>query len=201
MSLKSDLWKKNISVPRWSLVKRGGEHASFLLSLWSEPGFRNQYNRLQNLNSNLAQMAKDLDKERVSDITVTRSSHWIIQDSNNVSRGILSLVDISDTHKRAELLVGVAKNAPTGTALAAVLICFQLFYHELGYEKLFSFVYPDNEHSLKSTFALGFQKEGTLRKHLIDPLTGERHDVIQTGLLKSEAFSERNKKLANKLLS
>ena len=200
MSLSSTLWNKNISASRLSLIKRGGEHAGFVKQLWEEPNFRHHYNRLQNIHADINQLANDLDKEKAADVRRTRSSHWVITGPNQLAQGVLSLVDISDTHRRAELLVGVSQQAPQGTALSAVLICFQLFFHELHYDKLLSFIYPDNVHSLKSTLALGFKQEGFLRQHLVDPSTGKRHDVIQTGLLKTEAFSDRNKKLAKKLL-
>jgi RimJ/RimL family protein N-acetyltransferase len=201
MSSLNLLWEKEISVPRLILRRRSSADAEFLQELWAEPGFRNSFNRLLNQSTSTSELKRDLQKERDVPVMQSRQCHWIISNASRKSLGVLSLVDISSLHKRAEVLVGVSSKAPHGTALTAMLILFQFFFNAIKYEKLISFVYPDNGHSLKSTFSLGFQKEGYLRSHLIDPKTNSRHDLVQTGLLREEAFSSRNRTLMKKLLS
>lgn len=201
MSSLDLIWEKEISVPRLILRRRSSADSEFLQQLWSEPGFRNSFNRLLNHSTSTSELKKDLQKERAMPVMQSRQCHWILSDASQKPLGVLSLVDISSLHKRAEVLVGVSSNAPHGTALTAMLILFQFFFNAIRYEKLISFVYPDNHHSLKSTFSLGFQQEGYLRSHLVDPKTSNRHDLVQTGLLREEAFSSRNRALMKKLLS
>jgi diamine N-acetyltransferase len=87
-----------------------------------------------------------------------------------------------------------------GLATAAMLICFQFFFKAMGFHKLYSFVYEDNPHSLKGTLHLGFQQEGVLREHIMDPATGRYVNLIQTGLLASEVDSKANHRLMERLL-
>jgi RimJ/RimL family protein N-acetyltransferase len=64
-----------------------------------------------------------------------------------------------------------------------------------------SFIYKDNLISLKSTLHLGFEVEGELLQHNLDPETGQFLDVIQLGLRRDQAFSKRNQRLAQRLLT
>jgi RimJ/RimL family protein N-acetyltransferase len=111
------------------------------------------------------------------------------------------LVDISLTHRRAEVLIGIVPEAPLGLSAAAMLMLFQFYYRAMGFNKLYSQVYSDNPHSLKSTLHLGFTVEGVLREHVRDPRTGKFIDLSQTSLLAKEAFSEKNEKLMRRLLA
>jgi RimJ/RimL family protein N-acetyltransferase len=66
---------------------------------------------------------------------------------------------------------------------------------------LTSFVYADNPHSLKGTLHLGFRQEGQLIKHSFDPESDQYMDMIQTGLLREDAFTAKNKRLMDRLLT
>ena len=198
--LDSEIWNKKIVVPRLTLERRDSRHACFLINLWRDTDFLNHYNRLLAYESDLEKLSSQLERERHRPIQESRACHWtIVKEAQPV--GIVSLVDISDLHKRAEFLIGVAPGSPPMIAVTATLMCFQFFFKAIKFEKLFSFVYPDNAQSLKSTLSLGFRKEAILIDHIVDPNTGKRHDLIQTGLLKSEAFSSRNLRLMKRLLS
>ena len=200
-NLSSPLWNKKISTTKFSLVRRKPEHAEFLIHLWKQPEFLNHFNRLQSDWSNPTELRSKLKKENETPVKLTRSCHWIIESPDKGPEGILSLVDISDVHSRAEVLIGVSADASFKTATGAMLLCFQFFFHTMRYEKLMSFIYPDNVHSIKSTLALGFRQEAMLRSHLVNPANNQRHDLIQTGILRTEAFNPRNQRLAKKLLT
>jgi len=200
-NLSSPLWNKKISTTKFSLVRRKPEHVDFLIQLWQQPEFLHHFNRLQGNWSNPDKLRSKLKKENETPVKVTRSCHWIIEIPNKGPEGILSLVDISDVHRRAEVLIGVGNEASYKTGTGAMLLCFQFFFHTMKYEKLMSFIYPDNIHSIKSTLALGFKQEAMLRSHLVDPANNQRHDLIQTGILRNEAFNPRNQQLAKRLLA
>ena len=198
--LDSEIWNKKIVVPRLTLERRDSRHADFLINLWHDTDFLNHYNRLLAYESDVDKLSAQLQRERHRPIQESRSCHWtIIKEAQPV--GIVSLVDISELHKRAEFLIGVAPGSPSMIAVTATLMCFQFFFKAIKFEKLFSFVYPDNVRSIKSTLSLGFRQEAVLVGHIVDPKTGERHDLIQTGLLKCEAFNSRNLRLMKRLLS
>jgi hypothetical protein len=48
---------------------------------------------------------------------------------------------------------------------------------------------------------LGFELQGELLEHNLDPETGHFVDVIQLGLNRSRAFSQANQRLAQRLLN
>jgi diamine N-acetyltransferase len=112
----------------------------------------------------------------------------------------LSLTEVSIPQKRAEVLLGMLPGAPMGLSTAAMLVLLQFYFKAIGFHKLVSFIYEDNPLSLKSTLHLGFQQEGLLRRHIVDPRSGAFVNLIQTGLLADEALSEKNVRLMNRLL-
>jgi len=91
--------------------------------------------------------------------------------------------------------------APLGLSASAMLMLYEFYFKFMKFNKLISFVYKDNPMSLKSTLHLGFEVEGELLEHNLDPETGKYLDVIQLGLNRSGAFSQANKRLARRLLS
>ena len=82
-----------------------------------------------------------------------------------------------------------------------MLILFQFYFKAMKFNKLYSFVYEDNPHSLKGTLHLGFKVEGRLRKHALDPKSGNHLDLIQTGLLAEDAFTPQTERLMRRLLT
>ncbi|NCZ83936.1 MAG: N-acetyltransferase, partial [Betaproteobacteria bacterium] len=114
--------------------------------------------------------------------------------------GVLSLVDLSLTHRRAEVMLGMMPNSPAGLSAAAMFVLFQFFFRIMKFNKLYSFVYDDNPRSLQGALHLGFVVEGRLRRHVVDPRTGDHLDLIQTGLLASDAFNPTTEKLMQRLL-
>ena len=98
------------------------------------------------------------------------------------------------------MLIGVLPDAPFGSATAAMLMLFNIYFKANQFNKLYSLVFADNPHSLKGTLHLGFKQEGLLRRHTLDPTSQTHRDVIQTGLLAQDAFSPSNIRLMKKLL-
>jgi hypothetical protein len=59
----------------------------------------------------------------------------------------------------------------------------------------------DNKHSLWGILHLDFKEEGHFKSHVIDAKSNKYVDLIQTGLLAEHEFSEKNKRLMQRLLS
>ena len=184
------------------LTRRQGADAEFVRHLWQDSHFVYSFHRhAAPISQDLQQLADILEQEFISTISESKALHWIVRDKNSKPWGILSVTEISLIHKRAEVMLGVLPSAPNGLSTAAMLILFQFYFKAMKFNKLYSFVYDDNKHSLKGTLHLGFKVEGRLRKHVIDPKSGEYVDLVQTGLLAEDAFNPTTKRLMQRLLS
>jgi len=183
------------------LTRRNGADAAFVEQLWGKPDFWYSFHRhAGKFPNNRQALAKILEREFVSSIGTCRALHWVVRDKKSQPWGILSLVDISLLHRRAEVLLGVLPDAPIGLSAAAMLTLFQFYFRGLKFNKLYSLVYQDNPHSLKGTLHLGFKIEGHLRKHVLDPKSGTHMNLVQTGLLAEDAFNPNNERLMRRLL-
>jgi hypothetical protein len=203
----SVIWQHNpifwsdISAGSCVLTRRNsGDHA-FLREIFSEPGFGRSFHRNTNaLPDDTSKLQKILDEEMTSILSETRALHWVIRDTSRKAWGLLSLCEVSLTHKRSEVLMGMLPHAPTGLSASAMLILYEFYFKFMKFNKLISFIYKDNPNSLKSTLHLGFKLEGELLEHNLDPEIGRFVDVIQLGLNRSRAFSQANQRLAQRLL-
>ena len=207
-SIKHCLWEhqpvfwSDIQAGICQLTRRNGDDAAFIERLWGMPDFLYSFHRhAGKFPNNRQDLAKILEREFVSSIGTSHAIHWIVRDRESQPWGILSLVDISLPHRRAEVLLGVMPDTPIGLSAAAMLILFRFYFRGLNFNKLYSLVYDDNPHSLKGTLHLGFKVEGRLRKHVLDPKSGVYVDLIQTGLLAKDAFSQSNERLVRRLLA
>ncbi len=194
------LWS-DIQAGICQLTRRQGTDAEFVHHLWQDRQFVHRFHRhAAPIPQDLQQLAEILEQEFLHTVGDSRALHWIVRDRQSKPWGLLSLTEISRVHKRAEVMLGMRPDAPPGLSVAAMLVLFQFYFKALKFNKLCSFVYEDNAHSLKGTLHLGFEVEGRLRQHVLDPQTGAGVDLIQTGLLASHAFSPRNLKLMRRLL-
>lgn len=146
------------------------------------------------------ELAAALEREFTSPIERCPAAHWVVRSPTGTPFGLLSLTDVSLQHRRAEVLLGVLPEAPFAIVTTAMLLLFQFFFRVVRFNKLYSLVFTDNSHSLKSTLHLGFRQEGLLAQHILDPDSQTFVDLIQTGLLAQDAFSPGNLRLMRKLL-
>ena len=191
----------NIHAGNVTLTRRNSRDASFLENLWSDTDFRQRFHRQAPDLPPRQQLEQLLDKESLSLLGESTALHWVIRNTLGLPQGILSLTEISLQHRRAEVLLGLVSGAPAGVGASAMLMLFQVFFRVMKFNKLASLVYADNLHAFKSTVHLGFQFEGTLKRHMRDPRSGEYVDIHQLGLLEPDAFNETNQKLMRRLLS
>ena len=187
---------------KYSLRRRNESDIEFIQSLWSNEDFMYEFHR------HATPLPKDdeilrqiLRREYLATFLENQAIHWIIRTDTGEKFGLLSLVNISLTHKRAEVLLGVRPEAPSGLSVASMLMLFEFYFRVMRFNKLYSQVFTDNPRSLKSTLHLGFSAEGTLKKHVFDPKSQRFVDIVQTGIFASEAFSERNGRLMERLFA
>lgn len=206
--IKGLVWQHNpifwsdISAGVCQLTRRNAEDADFLRRFWGNSDLIYQFHRhSSSLPQNDLELQRILNQEMSAIMTESHAIHWVVRDTHRRPWGLLSICEISVTHRRAEVLLGIMPGAPVGMAAAAMLMLFQFYFNVMKFNKLVSNVYLENTHSIKSTEHLGFKKEGRLRNHALDPKTGKFLDLIQFGLLKEDAFQEGNKRLMQRLLS
>ncbi|MES2605940.1 MAG: GNAT family protein [Pseudomonadota bacterium] len=184
------------------LTRRRGSDAAFISELWSDAEFVQRFHRMAlRIPQQQSELARVLNSEYVSLISDLNSLHWMVKDKQGKAWGILSLTNISLSHKRAEVLLGVKADAPFGLATAAMLVLFRFYFEVLKFHKLYTLTFDDNAHPLRGVLHLGFKEEGRFREHFHDQSTGQFVDMVQAGLLAEEAFSAGNKRLMQRLLN
>ena len=196
------IWWSEIKAGICQLSRRSSKDIDFVRRIWAQKDFIYSFHRhANNLPDDNKKLAQLLDKEYLALVSESHAIHWIVKDRTGKPWGLISITGISLTHKRAEVLLGVLDGAPGGLSTAAMLMLFQFYFKAIKFNKLLSFVYEDNPHSLKGTLHIGFKEEGRFKKHVIDPRSNQYVNLIQTGLLAEDAFSENNKRLMQRLLS
>lgn len=196
------IWWSEIKAGICQLTRRSSKDIDFVRKIWAQKDFIYSFHRhANNLPDDNEKLAQLLDKEYLALVSESHAIHWIVKDRTGKPWGLISITGISLTHKRAEVLLGVLDGAPRGLSTAAMLMLFQFYFKAIKFNKLLSFIYEDNPHSLKGTLHLGFKEEGHFKKHVVDPKSNQYVNLIQTGLLAEDAFSESNKRLMKRLLS
>lgn len=192
----------NIKAGVCELTRRNAQDCEFVRQLWRDSDFIYRFHRhAPELPATDARLREILNAEYIATLAESKAIHWVVRCKHKKPWGLLSLTEISMAHQRAEVLLGVLPGAPMGLSTAAMLILFQFFFKAIHFNKLISYVYDDNAHSLKGTVHLGFQIEGVLKRHAMDPKTGSFVNLRQLGLLQENAFSPGNAVLMKRLLS
>ena len=114
--------------------------------------------------------------------------NFVIQLHSGEPVGMLSLVNIDPTHRRAEparFLIGepaLAKGLPV--AVEALKLLYELAFDQLGLHRIHGTVVAENRQMLKWHLYLGMKEEGRLRQHQF--IAGRFHDIVCVGMMESE---------------
>lgn len=183
------------------LRRRAGEDCQFLRDVCSKVDFVSRY-----APSGIAIPSDDgalkaiLEAEYAASINEVPAIHWIIEDSFGKKLGLASLVDISASHRRAELLLGVTNEAQARTTVRALLLIFYRFFESWKMYKLYGYILQGNDKAIDTALSLGFRCEGTLLEHIAEPKSGTRKSLIVVAATKSDVGTPRHLKLAARLL-
>ena len=190
-------WREPCQGKRIVLVRLEPRHRDFLMSCRRNIQFQHHYHLFQD-SSNEA-IERDLRLANRPPLETKRIS-WVVE-KDKKPIGLAELVDLNLNNARAEILVGFPEKQPFGISLEATLLIMEFAFSKIGLYKLISYVYGDNSGSQRNTLHLGFQQEGLLRSHVIDPASKERLDLYNNGCLSTEFFQNKNlMRLANRLL-
>ena len=177
-------WQNPCEGKRVVLTRMTFKHREFLATCRNNHNFQHHYHLFQDASPE--GIARDL-KETERSPFETKKITWIIE-LNDQPIGLASLVGIDFNNLRAEILVGVPNERSFGISLEATLLVMEFAFSTLKLTKLFSYVYSDNPMSQKNTLHLGFQQEGLLRSHVIDPVTKQSLDLFVNGCLSNDFF-------------
>lgn len=190
-------WHESRHGKRVALVRMESEHRDFLMSCRRNTRFQHHYHLFQD--SSGEAIERDLQSANRSPME-TKRIIWVVEKNGNPA-GLAELVDLNLNNSRAEMLIGFPEEQPFGISLEATLLVMEFAFSKIGIHKLISYVYGDNPKSQRNTLHLGFQQEGLLKSHVVDPSSGERLDLYINGCLSTGFFQNKTlMKLADRLL-
>ena len=191
--------------PNWAQPLRGGKlrlrmlcstDEDFLARCFSNREFMNNYHRFSAINQTRQHIQDTLKQNTRYSILRRKKLHWLIEETthpvheqiNYQPIGLASLVDIQLNYQRAEMLIGFPDpvHRGQGIPLTAILLILDFAFNHIGFNKLISIVYGDNQYSERSTLALGSTQEGFRPDHLRDLQTGEFLSIYENGLLQRD---------------
>ena len=188
-------WNKPLISNRIHLSIPSEEDFSFLQQCYENTSFMEQLLPMGRRKQNPASLLQALRHNEFS-VAQSKTMHWIIKKEVQSTDhqfpspvtlkpiGLASLIDIQIAHRRAELLVGFPDVGGRYKVSAIVmLLIFDFAFNQIGLHKLVSTVLANNQHSQRSTVAIGFSLEGVRRQHLRHPKTREWLDCYENGLV------------------
>ncbi|HEX9853603.1 MAG TPA: GNAT family protein [Woeseiaceae bacterium] len=194
-------WWRVIEGRRCRLRRRDAQDVAFIRRLWKDEHFISAFNRFAvRLPASDVGLANLLSREYASIVTESNSIHWAVETKGGVQAGVLSFTNFSIPNRRAETLIGITEFPYSGISVEAMLLAVEFGFGSMGLHKIYSLIYSDNEISLRNTLHLGFEVEGRLREHVVDPKTKQPLDLIQTGLLRSDLTKLVFSRLGRRLL-
>jgi RimJ/RimL family protein N-acetyltransferase len=209
-------WRGDTVCQRYRLRATTEADFPFFQACFSDDGFMNQFHPVTPRQRNADALKRSLTKMPFP-VAQIRAVHRVIEATNSVVPefhhpycketpalcGLISLVEIDVSNRRAELLVGVpaVQDRGHGIALTACLLMFDFAFNQIGLNKLTTAIIGHNEHSHRSTLALGFAEEGFRKQHVRVPQTGRWVDSRDYGLVNEDfRMNTRLARLSQRLL-
>lgn len=197
----SKLWWAPVEGRRCRLRRRSPEDRDFIRRCWADHEFMSRFNRFAaRLPDTDGELEGILQREYVALPLADGGLHWTVETFDGRPFGMLSLVSISRSQRRAEILVGIRDAPYAGCAGEAMYRAMEFALADAGIEKLEGTIYRDNTAALNNYLHLGFAHEGVRRQHLRDPRSGQRHDVVLAGFVAADFANATTNRLFRRLL-
>ncbi|WP_454054310.1 GNAT family N-acetyltransferase [Clostridium sp. Marseille-Q7071] len=118
---------------------------------------------------------------------------WIIENSDGIAVGNINTINCNSRIGTFGYGLGISREYwGKGYAKEAIKIILRYYFRELRYQKATVYVYSFNERSMKLHEALGFKKEGVIRRMVYT--NGNYYDEVIYGMTSGE-FDEIDEKL------
>jgi ribosomal-protein-alanine N-acetyltransferase len=204
--LQVEAARRPIQGKRVLLEKFSAEHAEYLHSIYKNDDFWTSYRVNENRTRSIEKVRKSLADESGFSPAQIKKCEWVIFRVNNGNKtpiGLAGLLDLVQGQRRAEFLIGIVNpdDRLHGLGLEASLCVFDFAFNWQKLNKLVSLIYSGNVSSQENTIALGFSKEGELRKHFRKNDSSEYLNINQNGMLQEEVRkNDRLARLSERLL-
>ena len=214
--LLSPKWVGDTVCSRYRLRTTSEFDLPFFMACFSDEEFMNKFHPITPRQRNADVLKKSLTKLQYPAAQI-RAVHRVIEADNIAARnidhsycketpalhGLVSFVEIDATNRRAELLIGIPaqEDRGSGIGLTAGLLALDFAFNQIGLKKLTSAIIGSNEHSHRSTLALGFAIEGCRQQHVRIPQTMKWADSRDYGLVDENfRMNSRLARLSKRLL-
>ncbi|MDX8046671.1 GNAT family protein [Gracilibacillus sp. S3-1-1] len=113
-------------------------------------------------------------------------SYMIVDNEENLSIGITSLIHIDGKNRNAECIIDIGEKQYWGNGYGkeALSLLLDFAFNELNLHRISLNVFSFNKRAIHVYQSLGFIQEGTSRQALFR--NGQWHDIIQMGILQAE---------------
>ncbi|HOK96044.1 MAG TPA: GNAT family protein [Anaerohalosphaeraceae bacterium] len=111
---------------------------------------------------------------------------FAVESLDGVPIGITGLIDIDRRNKTAQCYCVIGEKTFWGQGLGTEIhsVLFQWAFEKLDIQKIWAHIRTNNPAIFRVVEKLGFQIEGTLRRHAV--VNSQRIDLYQIGLLREE---------------
>jgi RimJ/RimL family protein N-acetyltransferase len=187
--LRQQLWQ--LSPMWWTPIQHGSvllrrctaSDAAFFSQCYADAQFTQAFNRQPGWKGNLS---KVLNKFGHAPPAILGTLQWIIC-VQGTPVGLASLSSIDARNSRAEFSIGLPGVPPAGVAHKVSLLVMHFAFFTAGLNKIYAYVYEDNQKAHHDTKRLGFMHEGRLYDHYFLPPEG--FVTVDTfGLTKAQAL-------------
>ena len=194
------IWHHPLKSKNLMLLRPQEQHRAFLTDLLQTSSFVERYNSF--MGNGPTAVEGFIQRSHLPPLQ-TKQLDWIVADLNGEPLGLACLADLDFENRRAEWLLGFPELPEMRQKMVeAALLLFVAAFACLRLEKVYGYVYQSNVQAQEATLHLGFQKEGVLRTHVRNRVTGKREDLHVFGFLRDEFFnSPVLKRLGQRIVS
>ena len=163
-----------------SLQRIGVQHAEFLYQCYQNDDFMDLYRLAQNRAETITKIRARLLKNSEYTAEQLHKFEWVIHKNTKTGElgqaiGLVSVADYMKSHRRAELLLGIAdkKQRQSGLiSLEVTLLVLEFAFKQLNLNKFLMLVYEHNQFAHKNAMNFGFKAEGFFAEHTHYPNKG-----------------------------
>lgn len=180
-------WWQPLQGGRVQLRRTRADDAAFYAHSFQTPDFARRYNRQTSWQGDLSRALARAGTLPPLDLGAL---HWIVCDATGTRLGLASLTSISLGNAKAEFSIGFPTPPAPQQAVLATLLAYELAFFKLRLNKLYTYVYTDNDAALHNSLRVGLRQEGLLKDHFFLP-PGEFVDVHALGLTRQQLTADR----------
>lgn len=190
-------WQLKLAPWWWAPLQGAGlclrrtqaDDADFWRQAFAEPDFARRYNRQAAWKGDLP---RALARAGALPPLTLEAMHWVVCKADGTRLGLAGLSSLNLGNAKAEFSIGFPLPqavAPVHAVLATLLV-YQFAFFTLKLNKLYTYVYRENEAALHNSLRVGLKQEGLLHDHFHLP-PGEFVDVYAMGLTKAQLLQDQ----------